>query len=193
MRSPTHSDPIRPAPGYARFVGRVGALALFLGVGSAIAMPAAQADSDATSPARTTASATSNSSSASPAARKSRKSIPAAASAMARPSVRGEKPVAARALRQFRSAAVSAATPAAEAATATQEISNQVSPLGTPAQIARESTAMGAASSLPVSLMKLVLKAGFLAAAQQQFALVGGPDAANLAALDNAVDEYALP
>ena len=67
-----------------------------------------------------------------------------------------------------------------------------MSPLGTPAQIARESTAMGAASSLPVSLMKLVLKAGFLAAAQQQFALVGGPDAANLAALDNAVDEYAL-
>ena len=192
MRSPTRSDPIRPAPGYARFVGRVGALALFLGVGSAIAMPAAQADSDATSPARTTASATSNSSSASPAARKSRKSIPAAASTMARPSVRGEKPVAARALRQFRGAAVAAAIPAAEAATATQEISNQVSPLGTPAQIARESTAMGAANSLPVSLMKLVLKAGFLAAAQQQFALVGGPDAANLAALDNAVDEYAL-
>ena len=52
MRSPTHSDPIRPAPGYARFVGRVGALALFLGVGSAIAMPAAHADTEGASPAR---------------------------------------------------------------------------------------------------------------------------------------------
>jgi hypothetical protein len=40
--------------------------------------------------------------------------------------------------------------------------------------------------------MKFVLRQGFLAAANQQFALVGGPDAANLQALDNAVDEYAL-
>ena len=31
----------RPALGYATFIGRVGALAVFLGVGSALAIPAA--------------------------------------------------------------------------------------------------------------------------------------------------------
>jgi hypothetical protein len=51
---------------------------------------------------------------------------------------------------------------------------------------------MNTAATLPVTLMKFVLRQGFLAAATQQFALVGGPDAANLQALDNAVDEYAL-
>ncbi|MCX6486648.1 MAG: DUF1214 domain-containing protein [Mycobacterium sp.] len=40
--------------------------------------------------------------------------------------------------------------------------------------------------------MKFVLRQGFLAAANQQFADVGGPDQANLDRLNNAVDEYAL-
>ncbi|MBX7433939.1 hypothetical protein JDV09_17745 [Mycobacterium sp. Y57] len=71
-------------------------------------------------------------------------------------------------------------------------LTNQVSPLGTPQQIAREQLAMSTANSLPVTLMKFVLRLGFLAAGREQFALVGGPDAANLAALDDAVDEYAL-
>ena len=51
---------------------------------------------------------------------------------------------------------------------------------------------MNTAATLPVAVMKFVLRQGFLAAANQQFALVGGPDTANLQALDNAVDEYAL-
>ena len=46
--------------------------------------------------------------------------------------------------------------------------------------------------TLPVQLMKLVLRFGFLSAAQQKFDLVGGPDAANIAALNDAVDEYAM-
>ena len=75
---------------------------------------------------------------------------------------------------------------------ASAALSNQVSPLGTPVQISRERIAMNTAATLPVTLMKLVLRQGFLAAANQQFKLVGGPDEANLQALDNAVDEYAL-
>lgn len=71
-------------------------------------------------------------------------------------------------------------------------LSNQVSPLGTPVQLSRERIAMNTAATFPVTVMKFVLRQGFLAAANQQFALVGGPDAANLQALDNAVDEYAL-
>ena len=51
---------------------------------------------------------------------------------------------------------------------------------------------MSTAKSLPVALMKIILRFGFLAAAKEQFALVGGPDAANREALDNAIDEYAL-
>ena len=72
------------------------------------------------------------------------------------------------------------------------ELTNRVSPLGTPAQISRERIAMRTANTLPVNLMKFVLRQGFLAAANQQFARVGGPDQANLDALNNAVDEYAL-
>ena len=90
-----------------------------------------------------------------------------------------------------------AGSPAGPQATAQQnsadiELSNQVSPLGTPEQIARERMAMETAKSLPVAVMKVLLRWGFLAAAKEQFALVGGPDEANRAALDDAVDEYAL-
>jgi hypothetical protein len=67
-----------------------------------------------------------------------------------------------------------------------------VSPLGTPEQLAAEKRAAETVNTLPVQLMKLFLPQGFLTAAQQQFALVGGPDEENLAALNNAVDEYAM-
>ena len=113
---------------------------------------------------------------------------PILSSRPARPAINRPQPVASR----------PAANRAAEAfarrqsAVASVELSNQVSPLGTPAQISRERIAMNTAATLPVKLMKFVLRQGFLAAANQQFALVGGPDAANLQALDNAVDEYAL-
>ena len=66
------------------------------------------------------------------------------------------------------------------------------SPLGTQQQLDAEQVATRTVETLPVQLMKLVLRFGFLSAAQQNFDLVGGPDAANIAALNDAVDEYAM-
>ncbi|MFZ0833525.1 MAG: DUF1214 domain-containing protein, partial [Mycobacterium sp.] len=82
-------------------------------------------------------------------------------------------------------------------ATQTAELSQSVatlavSPLGTPEQLAAEKIATRTVNTLPVMLMKLVLRHSFLSTARQQFALVGGPDAENVAALNNAVDEYAM-
>ncbi|GJF11912.1 hypothetical protein NGTWS1803_20950 [Mycolicibacterium cyprinidarum] len=89
-------------------------------------------------------------------------------------------------------AGVQAVAPQGNAGIAADAMSNQVSPLGTQEQIARERIAIQTSQSLPVAVMKVLLRWGFLAAAKEQFALVGGPDEANRAALDNAVDEYAL-
>ena len=181
MRPSTEKAPT----GYSKYIGRVGALAIFLGVGTSLGMATASADSDAASPSRASASASVSSSPAStsrPTARGLRVSARSAADG-ARTSSRSAQPATNRAattIARRQSAAASIAP------------SNQVSPLGTPAQISRERIAMNTAATLPVTLMKLVLRQGFLAAANQQFALVGGPDAANLQALDNAVDEYAV-
>ena len=181
MRPLTEKAP----PGYSKYIGRVGALAIFLGVGTSLGMATATADSDAASPSRASASTSVSSSSASasgPSARGLRVSARTATDG-ARTSSRSAQPAITRAagtVARRQSAAASIAP------------TNQVSPLGTPAQISRERIAMNTAATLPVTLMKLVLRQGFLAAANQQFALVGGPDAANLQALDNAVDEYAL-
>ena len=65
-----------------------------------------------------------------------------------------------------------------------------VSPLGTPEQLAAERQAAESVNTLPVQLMKLFLRQAFLSAAHQQFP--GGPDEKNVAALNKAVDEYAL-
>ncbi len=65
-----------------------------------------------------------------------------------------------------------------------------VSPLGTPEQLAAERIATQTVNSLPVALMKLVLRQQFLHAAATKYP--DGPDAENLAALDNAVNEYAM-
>jgi len=181
MRPLTEKAP----PGYSKYIGRVGALAIFLGVGTSLGMATATADSDAASPSRASASTSVSSSSASasgPSARGLRVSARTATDG-ARTSSRSAQPAITRAagtVARRQSAAASIAP------------TNQVSPLGTPAQISRERIAMNTAATLPVTLMKFVLRQGFLAAANQQFALVGGPDAANLQALDNAVDEYAL-
>jgi hypothetical protein len=67
-----------------------------------------------------------------------------------------------------------------------------VSPLGTAEQLAAERRAAETASTLPVQLMKLVLRAGWFATAQREFAAVGGPDQENVAQLNRAVDEYAM-
>ena len=181
MRPSTEKAPI----GYSTYIGRVGALAIFLGVGTSLGMATATADTDAAPPSRASASASVSSSSASasgPSARGLRVSARSAADG-ARPSSRSAQPATHRAastVARRQSAAASIAP------------TNQASPLGTPAQISRESIAMNTAATLPVNFMKFVLRQGFLAAANQQFALVGGPDEENLQALDNAVDEYAL-
>jgi len=179
--------------GYSRYIGRVGALAIFLGVGTSLGMATASADSDGASHSRASSSASSSSSSDSPGARSLR--VSARNSADGATSSRSARPTTSRpqsAASQPAANRAAAALARRQSVVASIEPSDQASPLGTPAQISRERIAMNTASTLPVTLMKFVLRQGFLAAANQQFRLVGGPDAANLQALDNAVDEYAL-
>lgn len=66
------------------------------------------------------------------------------------------------------------------------------SPLGTQQQLDAERIAWRTVNTLPVALMKVVLLAGFQAAANQQFSEVGGPDRVNLGQLGAAIDEYAM-
>ena len=65
-----------------------------------------------------------------------------------------------------------------------------VSPLATPEQLEAERIATQTANSLPVAIMKLVLRQQFLSAANQLYP--NGVDAENMAALDKAVNEYAM-
>ena len=199
MRPSTDQSP--PA-GYGRFIGRVGALAIFLGVGTALGMPAASADTDDAAPSRTastSAASSASDSSRGPTARSARTTVRASVTG-ARVSTAPTRPVAAVTPRRASAPSTASAVTKVAASTAAlgagavaqTELSNRVSPLGTPAQISRERIAMRTANTLPVNLMKFVLRLGFLAAANQQFADVGGPDQANLDRLNNAVDEYAL-
>ena len=71
-------------------------------------------------------------------------------------------------------------------------VGQAVSPLGTPAQTAAEATATRTAQSLPVLAMKAVLDVAWRVTGAIEYAGVGGPDKANLAALGNAVDEWAM-
>ena len=193
MRPSTRTE--KAPAGYSKYIGRVGALALFLGIGTSLGMATASADSDATSPSRASASATSSSASSSPASARGLRVSARSAADGARTSSRPARPAASRPLAaaaQPTADRAAAAFTRRQSAVASSAPTNQVSPLGTPVQISRERIAMNTAATLPVKLMKFVLRQGFLAAANQQFALVDGPDAANLQALDNAVDEYAL-
>lgn len=77
------------------------------------------------------------------------------------------------------------------AAVVTEEAAAEtVSPLATPEQLAAERLAARTANTLPVAFMKLVLRQQFLAAAHRLYP--DGVDAENMAALDRAVDEYAM-
>ncbi|CAN1558044.1 Domain of unknown function DUF1214 [Mycobacteriaceae bacterium] len=192
MRPSTDQSP--PA-GYGRFVGRVGALAIFLGVGTALGMPAASADTDDSAPSRTastSAASSASDSSRGPTARSARTTVRASVTGARVPTAQARPVAAVTPRRASAPSTASAMTKVAASAVAQTELSNRVSPLGTPAQISRERIAMRTAETLPVTLMKFVLRQGFLAAANQQFADVGGPDQANLDRLNNAVDEYAL-
>ncbi|MEI7545908.1 MAG: hypothetical protein WCJ53_13925, partial [Mycobacteriaceae bacterium] len=90
MRPSTEKAPI----GYSTYIGRVGALAIFLGVGTSLGMATATADTDAAPPSRASASASVSSSSASasgPSARGLRVSARSAADGP-RPSSRSAQP-----------------------------------------------------------------------------------------------------
>ncbi|MGV0875419.1 hypothetical protein [Mycolicibacterium sp. XJ879] len=82
-------------------------------------------------------------------------------------------------------------SPAASTVTTSQTAAETtVSPLGTPQQLAAERIARQTANSLPVALMKVVLRVGFLFAAHRQYP--GGLDQGSLASLNRAVNEYAM-
>ncbi|HUO38326.1 MAG TPA: DUF1214 domain-containing protein [Mycobacterium sp.] len=83
---------------------------------------------------------------------------------------------------------LSRSTPAINAVTA----GATTSPLGTPDQIAAEKIAMKAVNTPVVKLAEIVLEVAWFLDAEKQFALVSGPDKANLAALHQAVVEYAM-
>ncbi|MBJ7341736.1 MAG: DUF1214 domain-containing protein [Mycolicibacterium sp.] len=230
--------------GYARYVGRVGALAVGLGIGAAIFSSAglAHADEDASG---------SPSGSSAPSGASDTKDAPASAAskttpdenpseqnatthdakdadgklADAEPSTTVARVVqierkAAKAPRVDETAdrpvqrekdepapapavsvdappiramtAASTASPPAPPASASTAVAAAPSPLGTQQQLEAEKRATETVNTLPVALMQLVLRFGFLAAAQQQFAQVGGPDRGNLDQLDAAVNEYAM-
>ncbi len=91
-----------------------------------------------------------------------------------------------------RAAATSSLTVGPADTTAVQPTGQAVSPLGTPEQTAAEDAAMRTARSLPMLVMKGVLNLAWRVIGANQFALVGGPDQANLDALGQAVDEWAM-
>ncbi|QNJ91915.1 DUF1214 domain-containing protein [Mycolicibacterium fluoranthenivorans] len=88
--------------------------------------------------------------------------------------------------------ATATTTATAKVAAVTAQPAGATSPLGTPDQLAAEKLAKRVVNTLPVALVKLALRAGFLSAAKQQFDKVGGPDQGNLDRLDAAVNAYAM-
>jgi hypothetical protein len=85
--------------------------------------------------------------------------------------------------------ASSVSVAAAPTAALVAEAADTVSPLATPQQLAAERIATATANSLPVAIMRFVLRQQFLATARN---LYGTVDADNMAALDRAVNEYAM-
>ena len=94
-----------------------------------------------------------------------------------------------RELGNFESRVISA-TSGPVAALVTEDVTAAAtSPLATPQQFTAEKIAGQTAQSLPVTIMKIVLRQQFLTAANKLYP--DGIDAENLAQLDRAVDEYA--
>lgn len=233
-------------PGGAVFIGRVGALAVALGVGATVASGVASADTgDQGSSPRATSSSDSGSSSASAPRREARtpaptrktgvrtsrtvrtqatsersepeealkpavrassepeaelKAAPAPAVTDTRSSDRPVEPVEhpaalaalAAARREVGHEAQTALTSVADSQTTSAAAVVPVSPLGTSDQLRAEKLANRIANSLPVKLMKLVLRSGFTWAAERQFDRVDGPDQENIDRLNAAVDAYAM-
>ena len=218
---------------YGRFIGRVGGLAVALGIGAAIANSAATAAADD--------GQSSGSQASSPTSKTEATGAPAGPSAKSRASSEkpahstsaastnddadepttipsSTKPQTADGLRPDREtdtpppqSAVRAqtvtvhtdataktvdtkASPSTETRTRTRRVATSppFDPLGTPEQLAAEQRAAETVNTLPVQLMKLVLQFGWMSTAKQQFDEIDGPDQANIDALKNAVDGYAM-
>lgn len=230
-------------PGGAVFIGRVGALAVALGVGATVASGVASADTgDQGSSPRTSSSSDADASAPGreaktpaptrktgvrttrtvrtqatpqrseleeapkPAVRASGepeaepKAAPAPGASDTRSSDRPVEPAAhpaalavlAAARREVGHEAQNALTSVADTQTTSAAAVAPVSPLGTPDQLRAEKLANRIANSLPVKLMKLVLRSGFTWAAERQFDRVDGPDQENIDRLNAAVDAYAM-
>ena len=230
-------------PGGAVFIGRVGALAVALGVGATVASGVASADTgDQGSSPRTSSSSDADASAPGreaktpaptrktgvrttrtvrtqatpqrseleeapkPAVRASSeleaepKAAPAPGASDTRSSDRPVEPAAhpaalavlAAARREVGHEAQNALTSVADTQTTSAAAVAPVSPLGTPDQLRAEKLANRVANSLPVKLMKLVLRSGFTWAAERQFDRVDGPDQENIDRLSAAVDAYAM-
>ncbi|OBF29283.1 hypothetical protein A5724_25290 [Mycobacterium sp. ACS1612] len=214
---------------YGRFIGRVGGLAVALGIGAAIANDAAIASADEGQSGTSEGSASASASESSdhraehkpatktvkkdlkdstdrndgkPAAPpKKKKKTPKTQLQAVSTNATGDEPApkpdtpaqtvaVASTVGTASGEVTKPVTKAAVHEPATQTLA--VSPLGTPEQRAAERRAAETVNTLPVQLMKLVLQFGWRSTAQQQFKLVGGPDQANLDALNQAVDEYAM-
>lgn len=83
-------------------------------------------------------------------------------------------------------------SPMAAATSTVQPVGQYVSPLGTPQQLDAEAEAMRTVRTVPMLVMDAVLRIAWRFTAERQYSLAGGPDKANLAALDNAVREWAM-
>ncbi|SRX80986.1 DUF1214 domain-containing protein [Mycolicibacterium parafortuitum] len=213
------SQPVGPVATHARFIGRVGALAVGLGIGAAIAQNSAVAAAEDTPGA---ASSSASETSAGPrkppraavdatrterSARAGDTAEPADRPATRRsgstrikvdtqvdtgvdaeedlPDAEPDVPVTAPA--ESRTPAAPVKPPPAQETPAPA-----TSPLATPEQLEAERIAAATVQTWPVRLMKLVLRAGWLAAAQREYSEIGGVDDENRAQLKRAVDEYAL-
>ncbi|MBI5341116.1 uncharacterized protein DUF1214 [Mycobacterium sp. BK558] len=181
----------------AQVIGRVGALAVALGIGVAIAQHPGVAFADDTAAASASASTSRTADrDAGPQSRPKRHQARTQ-------SDRADVPLRPRA-RLTRTAADDApsrpATPDASpavwalAGAARRELgidaAGSASPLGTEQQLEAEQVAAETVQTLPVKVMKRVLRKAWLRTAEREYD--GGVDAENLARLDKAVDEYAM-
>ncbi|KRE33873.1 hypothetical protein ASG82_20720 [Mycobacterium sp. Soil538] len=188
----------------AQVIGRVGALAVALGIGVAIAHHpgVALADDDTSTAATSTSTSRAADQDRSPGA--GRQARPNRHQARTH-SERADVPLRPRARLSRTTASDAPRRPAtpdpspavwALAGAARRELgidpATSVSPLGTEQQLQAEQVAAETVKTLPVKVMKRVLRKAWLRTAEREYDRVGGVDDENLTRLDKAVDEYAM-
>ncbi|OBF25547.1 hypothetical protein [Mycobacterium sp. ACS4331] len=203
------------SPQYARYIGRVGGLAVALGIGVAIAQGAGDAAAETEGPdgpsAASTDTAPKREARARTLADRVERSVTRASERIeSRRAARSLRDVADRITASANSSArqadrplprtpraplrgvelltnVGLARPTTEPASASTTAAD---PLATEEQLAAERRAAQIAKRPIVQLTRLVLKVAWYISAQRNFALVGGVDRENLAQLDRSLDEY---